>query len=551
MSHTKSGSATDHKWWKEAVVYQVYWRSFYDTDGDGYGDLEGVLAKLDYIQTLGANVIWLNPCYASPDVDNGYDIADYLTVTPKAGSMDTWEKLVAEVHRRGLKLIMDMVVNHTSDQHPWFTASRASRSNPFRDYYIWRSQPNNWRSYFSPSAWTLDPVTGDYYFHSFAAQQPDLNWENPRLRHDIYGMMNTWLDKGIDGFRLDAINLLAKEAGFPDAPNPDDIRYLGNQPMVHEYLREMHDHVFRGRNILTVGEIPFVSPADGRLYVDEARSELDTLFHFQVLDDMPTWDLPRFKRIQQSWYSELWGKGWNSQFLNNHDHTRLVSRYGDEGRYRIESATCFATMIHTLPGTPYIYQGEEIGMTGVRFDSIDDYQDVAFRNRYEEEIANGVAPEQAWNALLPLARDNSRTPMQWDDTHNAGFTQGTPWMKVNPNYKRINVASDVQSPVSIYKYYQDLIRLRRRHPALIYGDYVVIEEAHTQVYAYVRRRGGEQLFVLMNICSIQAGVEIPVDILKAELLLSNYPVRGNLQRRVELEPYEARIYQLTQNATLR
>ncbi|GMA58456.1 hypothetical protein GCM10025858_29590 [Alicyclobacillus sacchari] len=387
------------EWWKEVVVYQVYWRSFKDTNGDGIGDLGGVIEKLDYLADLGVGVIWLNPVYDSPDRDNGYDISDYYKIMPKAGSMEQWERLLHEVHSRGMKLIMDLVVNHTSNLHPWFLESRSSRHNPKRDWYIWRdgkdgAPPNNWRSYFTPSAWEWDEVTGQYYFHSFATEQPDLNWANTDVRNAIYDMMKFWLDKGIDGFRMDAINLLAKPALFSDADNPSDISYLANNPGIHEYLREMHDRVLKHYDVMTVGEIPFVTPEEGLKYVGQDRGELHTLFHFQVCDEMPGWDMLRFKSIQKRWHEVFYGRGWNSQFLNNHDHTRQVTRYGDDDEYRVESAKLLATMIHTLPGIPYVYQGEEIGMTGVHFPSIEDYRDIALMNRYGEEVKKGVAQRQ-------------------------------------------------------------------------------------------------------------------------------------------------------------
>ncbi|WP_084031616.1 alpha-glucosidase [Anaerobacillus arseniciselenatis] len=465
------------KWWKEAVVYQVYWRSFYDTNGDGYGDLQGVIEKLDYIANLGVDVIWLNPCYGSPDVDNGYDISDYYGVMEKAGDLDTLERLINEVHQRDMKIIMDLVVNHTSDQHPWFLESASSKDNPKRDWYIWKDPkdgvvPNNWRSYFTPSVWEFDDQTGQYYMHSFAVEQPDLNWESPEVRHAIYDMMHFWLKKGIDGFRMDVINLLAKIEGFPDADDPYDISYLGNNPGIHEYLQEMNEKVLSHYDVMTVGEIPFVTPEDGLLYVGEDRNELNTLFHFEVADNMPTWDMLRYKEIQERWYEGLKGKGWNSQFLNNHDHTRQVTRYGNDQQYRKQSAKLLATLLHTLPGMPYIYQGEEIGMTGVRFSSIDDYQDIAMKNKYKEEVEKGRDPEEVFESLLLLSRDNSRTPVQWNDSHNAGFTTGTPWMKVNPNYKEINVKEALQNRNSIYYYYKKLIQLRKENEVIVYGDFV-------------------------------------------------------------------------------
>ncbi|RXZ82435.1 alpha-glucosidase [Paenibacillaceae bacterium] len=535
-------------WWKEAVVYQVYWRSFYDSNGDGYGDLEGVIGKLDYIKDLGVDVVWLNPCYGSPDVDNGYDIADYRSVMPKAGTMDTFERLLQGVHERGMKLIMDLVVNHTSEHHAWFQESKSSKDNPKRDYYIWRKEPNNWRSYFAPSTWEYDELTGEYYFHSFAVEQPDLNWENPAVREEIYDMMKFWLDKGIDGFRMDVINLLAKQEGFPDADNPLDISYLGNNPGIHEYLQEMHEQVLRHYDVFTVGEIPFVTPEDGVLYVGEDRGELNTLFHFEVCDYMAYWDLERFKAIQQRWYDGMWGKGWNSQFLNNHDHTRIVTRFGNDSEYREQSAKCFATMIHTLPGMPYIYQGEEIGMTGIKYDSIDEYNDIAMKNKYKEEVGKGRDPEQVLTELQHLSRDNSRTPMQWNDSPEGGFTSGTPWLQVNPNYAQINVEQALANPDSVYYYYKELIGLRKHNDVMIYGSYTTLLDDHKQIYAYKRELDGKCWLVLLNISDKAAVCELPETDAAGikELILTNYPVEGQDGASMELRPYEARVYSLNQ-----
>lgn len=534
-------------WWKESVVYQVYWRSFFDTDGDGYGDLEGVIQKLDYLQNLGVDVIWLNPCFESPDVDNGYDIADYRSIMPKAGTMETFDRLLSEVHKRGMKLIMDLVVNHTSDQHPWFKESRSSKDNPKRDYYIWCDQPNNWRSYFTPSVWELDERTGAYYFHSFATEQPDLNWKNPEVRQEVYSLMKFWLDKGIDGFRMDVINLLAKQEGFPDAENPNDISYLGNNPGIHEYLHEMHEKVLKHYDIFTVGEIPFVSPEDGVLYVGEDRSELHTLFHFEVCDYMEHWDMQRFKEIQRRWYKGMWGKGWNSQFLNNHDHTRLVTRFGNDTAYRVESAKCFATLIHFLPGMPYIYQGEEIGMTGVRFPSIEDYNDIAMKNKYKEEVEKGRDKQEVFESLLHLSRDNSRTPVQWDDTENAGFTSGTPWMKVNPNYKEINVAEALADPDSVYYFYKQLIQLRKKHEVMVYGDYKELFEDHQEIYSFIRELEDEKWLVLLNISEQQVQITLPelLITLSGKMVIANYPAQEDLTDELTMRPYEARVYQLS------
>jgi oligo-1,6-glucosidase len=533
-------------WWKEAVVYQVYWRSFYDSNGDGYGDLQGLIEKLDYIKDLGVDVIWLNPCYESPDKDNGYDISDYYKIMDKAGTMEIWEKLLEEVHKRGMKLIMDLVVNHTSNQHPWFLESRSSKDNPKRNWYIWRDKPNNWRSYFTPSAWEYDETTGQYYFHSFAVEQPDLNWENPEVREEIYKMMRFWLDKGIDGFRLDAIALLAKPKEFPDAENPEDIRYLTNNPKVHEYLQEMNEKVLRHYDIFTVGEVAFVSPQEGLKYVDEERNELHTLFHFEVCDEMPSWQPLRFKEIQKRWYEGLWGKGWNSQFLNNHDHTRQVTRYGNDKEYRIESAKLLGTMVHTLPGTPYIYQGEEIGMTGVRFSSIDDYNDIAMKNKYKEEVEKGRDPQEVLESLQPLSRDNSRTPMQWDDSENAGFTTGTPWMKVNPNYKEINVKKAMEDPNSVYYYYKKLIQLRKENPVMVYGSFHDYSEGDPYIYAYTRELDEERLLIVLNHCDHENTYSLPEQLApyKRELLLGNYLDVQEKDTVLHMRPHEARIYKL-------
>lgn len=539
-------------WWKEAVVYQVYWRSFYDTNGDGYGDLQGLIEKLDYIEGLGIDVIWLNPCYESPDADNGYDISGYYDIMPKAGTMETFEKLLDEVHQRGMKLIMDLVVNHTSNQHPWFLESRSSKDNPKRDWYIWRDgkdgqPPNNWRSYFTPSTWDYDEATGQYYFHSFATEQPDLNWQNPELREEVYKMMRFWLDKGIDGFRLDAIALLAKREGYADVEQPDTINYLGNNPGVHEYLREMNEKVFSHYDILTVGEVAFVGPEQGVLYVAEDRRELNTLFHFQVADDMPTWDMKRFKEIQLRWYEGLKDRGWNSQFLNNHDHTRQVTRYGNDREYRVESAKLLATMLHTLPGMPYVYQGEEIGMTGVRFSSIEDYNDIAMKNKYREEVGKGRDPQEVFESLLPLSRDNSRTPVQWNDGPNAGFTTGEPWIKINPNYKQINVEAALSDPNSVYYYYKKLIALRKENPVMVYGDYQDLSADDEHLYVYTRTLGDVRWLVMLNHSDSESALTLP-EAFDAEkrLIIANY---GDVQddqsiARVTLRPHEARVYQL-------
>jgi oligo-1,6-glucosidase len=538
-------------WWKEAVVYQVYWRSFYDTNGDGYGDLQGVIDKLDYIKELGVDVVWLNPCYESPDKDNGYDISNYYGIMEKAGTIDSWQRLVDEIHKRDMKLIMDLVVNHTSDQHPWFLESRSSKDHPKRDWYIWKDpvngkEPNNWRSYFSPSTWEYDESTEQYFFHSFAVEQPDLNWKNPEVREEIFQMMRYWLDKGIDGFRMDVVNLLAKIEGFPDAEKPQHIDYLGNNPGIHEYLQEMNEKVLRHYDIFTVGEIPFVTPEDGFLYIGEDRHELHTLFHFQVADDMPTWNMLRYKKIQQTWYDGLWGKGWNSQFLNNHDHTRQVTRYGNDQEYRVQSAKLLGTMVHTMPGMPYIYQGEEIGMTGVRFSFIEDYNDIAMKNKYKEEVEKGRDPQEVFESLLPLSRDNSRTPMQWNHSDQAGFTTGTPWIKVNPNYEKINVEAALKDPNSVFYYYKKLIQLRKQNPVMVYGSFTDYSKGHESVYAYTRELEGNTWFIVLNHSNNTEQFQIPQPFINREKepLLHNYDTIIIKDEMIELRPHEAIILEL-------
>ncbi|MDM5225879.1 alpha-glucosidase [Cytobacillus sp. NJ13] len=535
------------KWWKEAAVYQIYWRSFNDSNGDGYGDLRGVMEKLDYIKNLGIDVIWLNPFYHSPESDNGYDISDYYGIMEKAGDMAAFEELIDEIHHRGMKVIMDLVVNHTSDQHPWFVESRSSKNNPKRDWYIWKDpkdgrEPNNWRSYFAPSCWEWDKTAGQYYYHSFAVEQPDLNWKNPELRQEIYKMMRFWLDKGIDGFRMDVINLLAKKEDLSDAENPYDIGYLANNPGIHDYLQEMHHKVLQHYDVMTVGEIPFVSPEDGLLYVDESRNELNTLFHFQVADEMPVWDMLRFKEIQTNWYAGLKQKGWNSQFLNNHDHTRQVTRYGNDGQNRIQSAKLLAAMIHTLPGTPYIYQGEEIGMTGVRFDSIEDYNDIAMKNKYHEEVSKGRDPQEAFESLLLLSRDNSRTPMQWNDSSQAGFTAGEPWIKVNPNYKKINVEAALKDQGSVYYFYKKLIELRKQNEVMVYGDYRDLLPDDEHIYVYTRSYNGVTWLIVLNHGDEKQTFNFD-GFTSRELILSNYKSDRGKNEEVLL-PHEARIYEI-------
>jgi oligo-1,6-glucosidase len=556
------------KWWKEVVVYQIYPRSFKDSNGDGIGDLRGIIEKLDYLKDLGVDVVWLSPIYKSPNDDNGYDISDYRAIMDEFGTMEDFDELLDGLHKRGMKLIMDLVVNHTSDEHPWFQQSRSSKDNPYRDYYYWRPgkdgrEPNNWMSYFSGSAWEYDERTGEYYLHLFSKKQPDLNWTNEKVRNEVYDMMKWWLDKGIDGFRMDVINHIAKAEGFPDAPNPENKRYAWggqyfmNLPKVHEYLREMYDRVLSKYDIMTVGETGGVTTKDALLFAGEDRKELNMVFQFEHTDldgglggkwDIKPWTLADLKKIMTRWQNELYGKAWNSLYLNNHDQPRSVSRFGDDKRYRVESAKMLATFIHMQQGTPFIYQGEEIGMTNVRFPSIDDYRDVEIRNMWREKvIEGGEDPQKVMEAIYYKGRDNARTPMQWDDSPNAGFTTGTPWIGVNPNYVEINVKQAQQDPNSILHYYKKLIRLRKQHEIMVYGKYDLILEEHDQIYAFTRTLNDEQWVVVLNFFGNETLFELPDHIQRnlGELIISNYadaPLES--PRKFWLRPYEARVYRL-------
>lgn len=552
-------------WWKESVVYQIYPRSFMDSNGDGIGDLQGIISKLDYLQQLGVDVVWLSPVYKSPNDDNGYDISGYQEILDEFGTMKDWEQLLDGLHQRGMKLIMDLVVNHSSDEHPWFIESRSAKDNPYRDFYIWRpgkdgKEPNNWESVFSGSAWQYDETTDEYYLHLFSKKQPDLNWENPTLRQEVYDMMTWWLDKGIDGFRMDVINMISKMTGLPDAPAVRDRPYQPggqfymNGPRVHEYLQEVEQNVLCHYDIMTVGETPEVTPDEALLYVGHDRHELDMVFQFELMDvdsgpggkwDVVPWKLTDFKRILTKWQLGLQGKGWNSLYLNNHDQPRLVSRFGNDSTYRLESAKMLATMIHTLQGTPYIYQGEEIGMTNANFASIDEYQDIETKNIYHERVVlGGEDPQHIMRAIQMKGRDHARTPMQWNDRPHGGFTTGTPWLTVNPNYKYINVEQALADPDSILYYYQKLIQLRKRHPILIYGDYQEVFADHEQVYAYMRVLEDNRVFVCLNFDVNPVTIDVPKDfpIESTTLLIGNY-ADDLLSSEITLRPYEARVYQ--------
>lgn len=552
-------------WWKESVVYQIYPRSFYDSNGDGIGDIQGIIKKLDYLKNLGVDIIWLSPVYESPNDDNGYDISDYQKIMDEFGTMDDLDELIAEVHAREMKLIMDLVVNHTSDEHEWFQQARKSKDNSYRDYFIWRpgkngKEPNNWRSNFGGSAWEYDVVTGEYYLHLFSKKQPDLNWENPKLRKEIYQMMTWWLDKGIDGFRMDVINFISKVPGLPDGEvKPGETyasgsKYYRNGPRIHEFLQEMNEQVLSKYDVMTVGEMPGVDVEQAKKYTNPKRKELNMVFTFEHmgLDSGPygKWDLKPLKLTDlkenlTKWQKGLHGIGWNSLYWNNHDQPRIVSRFGDDGEYRVESAKMLATCLHMLQGTPYIYQGEEIGMTNIRFDSIEDYRDIETLNLYREKVMEGNEDrEQVMESIYAKSRDNARTPFQWSDDPQAGFTTGEPWIKVNPNYKEINAEQAVGDPDSIYHYYRKLIQLRKQYPIIVYGDYQLLLPDHEQIFAYLRTYDKQKLLVITNFSKEHIPLELPADVKFSanELLISNYEVDSNNLNKFTLRPYEARVY---------
>ena len=556
-------------WWKEAVVYQVYPRSFMESNGDGIGDLRGVINKLDYIRDLGADVIWLNPIYKSPNDDNGYDISDYRDIMDEFGTMADFDELLKKAHEKGLRIMMDLVVNHTSDEHPWFIESRSSKDNTYRDYYIWRpgkadgTPPNNWGSYFSGSAWQKCEETGEYYLHLFSIKQPDLNWENEKVRQEVYDLMRFWLDKGVDGFRMDVINYISKVPGLPDGPRGENDLYgsfspaCTNGPRIHEFLKEMNREVLSHYDIMTVGEMPDVTIELSQQYTGEDENELQMVFQFEHMSldrfgSLGRWGiyhakLSDLRRCLSNWQTGLSKKGWNSLYWNNHDQPRVVSRFGCDAteEMRVRSAKMLGTLLHMMKGTPYIYQGEELGMTNVKFTSIDDYRDIEALNAWKEMTQQcGVSEEKMLSFLNWQSRDNARTPMQWDDSENAGFTTGTPWIKVNPNYRTINAQSQLTDENSIRSYYKKLIALRKTYPIIVYGDYTLLLPDDEQIFAYQRTLEGQKLLVLCNY-SGEKTKQVSLKewgMGKAQLLLSNMPVNADIS--FSLEPYEARVYLL-------
>lgn len=559
------------KWWKESVVYQIYPISFLDTNGDGIGDLRGIETKLDYLKDLGVDVIWICPIYQSPNHDNGYDISDYQAIMKEFGTMEDFDRLLEQAHARGLKIMMDLVLNHTSDEHPWFIESRASKDNPKRDFYVWRkgkngAPPNNWESYFSGSVWEYDEATDEYYLHLYSKHQPDLNWENPKVVECMHQMVEWWLKKGVDGFRLDAIAHIAKTVGLPDGPNPEHLptvrayELFSNLENVHTLLRNLHEQVLFHYDIMTVGETSGIGPEEALCYVGEDRGELNMVFQFEHMQidalsggsgkwDVRPWNLLELKKVIGHWQGVLHERGWNANYWCNHDQPRSVSRFGDDRNYRVESAKMLATFMHTLEGTPYIYQGEEIGMTNIAFKSIDDYRDVETVNFYQEQIRKGVPEGRIMEAIWKKSRDNARTPMQWNSSEEAGFTSGTPWIKVNPNYPMINVEKALRDPDSIWHYYKKLIALRKKYEVIVYGKYELLLPEHPEIYAYTRTLGDVCLLVILNFLRGEPEFKLPTEIHqeRGELLICNYPVKDEveLSRTFRLRPYEARVYLLS------
>lgn len=538
----------ERQWWHSSVVYQIYPRSFKDSNGDGIGDINGIREKLDYLKELGIDVIWLSPVYKSPNDDNGYDISDYCDIMDEFGTMEDMDNLLKEANERGIKILMDLVVNHTSDEHKWFIEAKKSKDNEYRDYYIWRDkveghEPNELGSCFSGSAWQYDETTGQYYLHLFSKKQPDLNWENEKVRNEVYKMMNFWVDKGIGGFRMDVIDLIGKV--------PDEM-ITGNGPKLHEYLQEMNKAALEGKDLLTVGETWGATPDVAKLYSNPGRKELSMVFQFEHIGldqiegkekwDVKSLELLDLKKVLSKWQTELEGQGWNSLFWNNHDLPRIVSRWGNDKEYRIESAKMLATLLHGMKGTPYIYQGEELGMTNVRFDDINDYNDIESLNMYKDRLSKGYSHNEIMESIYAKGRDNARTPMQWDDSENAGFTTGTPWLAVNKNYDKINAKQCLQDENSIFNHYKKLIDIRKNNDTIIYGDYKLLCEDDENIFAYVRELNGDKILVVCNFYDKDVEFKFEGDFNYSKVLLSNYNDSSKMIEKLKLRPYEAVMY---------
>ncbi len=547
-------------WWKEAVIYQIYPRSFMDSNGDGIGDLKGITSRLDYLKYLGIDVIWLSPVYKSPNDDNGYDISDYQDIMDEFGTMEDFDEMLAAAHERGIRIVMDLVVNHTSDEHRWFVESRKSTDNEYRDYYIWRegkdaqTPPNNWGSCFSGSAWQYDEETSMYYLHLFSKKQPDLNWDNPKVRKEVFDMMTWWCDKGIDGFRMDVISMISKTKEMPDGEVTDlygDFSpYCIHGPNVHKYLQEMNEKVLSKYDIMTVGETAGVTIEQAKQYAGEDTHELNMVFQFEHVERNGSgkygkWTneqlpLTVLKKTMSRWQTELYGKAWNSLFWDNHDQPRAVSNFGDDRpQYREASAKMLATCLHMQQGTPYIYQGEELGMTNYPFQSPEEFRDIESINAYKEWCSDGVVShEDFWPCIIFKSRDNARTPVQWDDSWQAGFTAGTPWIAVNPNYKEINAKAETADPNSVFHYYKKLIELRKKNPIMVYGKYDLMLEDSEELFVYTRTLDEEKLLVVCSFCDHGTSFTVPDEFVGAPCLISNME-NAYGKAEMTLKPYEA------------
>ncbi|WP_235890130.1 glycoside hydrolase family 13 protein [Flavobacterium gawalongense] len=548
----------DAKWWKQAVVYQIYPRSFKDSDGDGVGDLKGIISKLDYVKSLGIDAVWLNPIYTSPNDDNGYDISDYREIMKDFGTMEDFDLLLKEMHKRDIKLIMDLVVNHSSDEHEWFKQSRSSRDNKYRDYYHWwpaekGKPPYRW-SFFdvNSEAWKYDAQTNSYYLHYFSQKQPDLNWENPKVRYEVYDIMRFWLDKGIDGFRMDAFQFASKDTTWPELPKGYEkniIKYYGVGPHLHDYLQEMNREVFSKYDIMTVAEGAGSSPEDALLFVDPDRKELNMAYHFESVDigkHLNDFGLVKYKDIFSRYDQTFKDKGWLSIFLGNHDQPRMVSKFGnDTPEFRAISSKMLSTFIMTMRGTPYYYYGDELGMINIRFDSIEDYTDVDTRNKYIGLKNRGGDLQAFLEGQKQTSRENGRTPFQWDTAQNAGFTTGTPWLKVNPNYETINAEVQEKDPNSVLNYFRKLVQLRKKEPTLVYGKYTLLDNENPNVYAYTRELDGKKLLILLNFTDKNSTYNIGISTAKSKIILDNYTGIKKLENNI-LRPYEAIIIELKQ-----
>ena len=528
-------------WWKNAVVYQIYPRSFQDSNGDGIGDIRGIISRLDYLADLGIDAVWLSPVYRSPQDDNGYDISDYQDIDPMFGTLDDMEELIAKAKEKNIRIIMDLVLNHTSDEHRWFLEAKKSKDNPYHDYYVWRDgvegeYPNDMRASFGGSAWEWVPELQQYYFHQFSVKQPDLNWENPKVRREIYDMILWWMDKGVGGFRLDVIDQIAKEP---------DKKITNNGPRLHEFLQEMSRETFQKGDLITVGEAWGANTENAQLYSNPDGSEFSMVFQFEhmMLDQQPgkeKWDLAplpfvKLKKCMAKWQNELCGKGWNSLFMDNHDLPRIVSHWGDDGKYRVESAKMLSAVFHGMQGTPYIYQGEELGMTNVKFADISHYRDIETLNMYKERVEAGYDPEDVMKSIYAKSRDNARTPMQWSSRENAGFTTGTPWIEINPNYREINAEAQRQDPDSVFSWYRTLVHLRKEYPVFVDGAFELLMEDDEQVFAYVRENDGSRMLVCANFTGTPAACPLLDEWKDGEMLVHNYKD----EVETELKPYEA------------